>query len=391
MDRLLIFDTHPIQYRSPVFSQLFRRHNDMKVFFFNAEFDDSRWWFHEIGKNPAQKWGLPLQQGFPNETLGTAQWSTIKTWRTLSQILKRENPSRVAIYGYYLPEHWILRVLCALNRIPLIFVGETFQSGGAGIRRWIKMPLRAFFFRGVWRFIAIGRKTQQYYRRLGLADSRIVSAKYCVDLTFFKQCNEVAQRTRLAWRQRHGIPNDAFVILFVGRLFERKRPRDVLEIHKALAQTPGTYSVIVGTGPLEAELKRTAQGIDRLIWLGFQNQAGTRDAYYGADVLLVPSQYETWGLVVNEASACGLPTVLTDTCGVAGDLVVHGETGFVYKRGDTSGALHWLSRLKEDRALCRKLGLAAKEKVEKSYSIEQFADVFASLLPTPELGRQAST
>ncbi len=382
MGRLLLFDTHPIQYRSPVFTQLYQRHPDMKVWFFNDHFDGNRWWFHEVGKIPVQTWGLPLQQGFPNEIIGTSSLGFWGAWKRFSALLDAEKPTRVAVYGYYLPEHWMLRLLCAYKRIPLIFVGETFESGKRGLRRWIKTPLRNFFFRGVWRFIAIGRKTADYYRRLGIGDARVVPAKYCVDLTFFRQTPEVAALTRTAWRTRHGIPADAFVVLFVGRLFERKRPQDVLEIQKALAGVPGTYSVIVGNGPLEESLHRSAAGIPRLIWAGFQNQAGTRDAYYGCDVLLVPSEYETWGLVVNEAAACGLPAVLTDTCGVAGDLTIHGETGFVYRRADVGSALHWLSRLKEDRALCRTLGQAAKERVEKEFGIGQFAEAFASLVPS---------
>lgn len=380
MSRLLIFDTHPIQYRSPVFTALFERRPNLKVFFFNSRFNSRRWWFHEMGKTPPQTWGIPLQNGFPNEVIGTESLSWWGCWKTLHGILKQEKPGQVAIYGYYLPEHWMLRILCTLHRIPLIFVGETFQSGNWSLRRLAKAPLRRFFFAGISRFIAIGRKTTDYYRALGIEECRIVPAKYCVDLAFFRQSAETAQRTRNAWRHKYGIPENAFVVLFVGRLFERKRPQDVLEIQKALAHVPGTYSVIVGNGPLEEDLRRNSSHLPGMIWTGFQNQAGTRDAYYGSDVLFVPSEYETWGLVVNEAAACGLTSVLTDTCGVADDLTVHGETGFVFPRGDVPSALHWISRLKEDRSLCRSLGAAAREKVEKEYGISQFAEAFVQAL-----------
>jgi glycosyltransferase involved in cell wall biosynthesis len=385
MSRLLIFDTHPIQYRSPVFTALFEKHPDLKVYFFNSHFNSRRWWFHERGKTPPQTWGIPLQNGFPNQVLQTEQGSAWTCWWTLNRVLREEKPEQVVLYGYYLPEHWMLRVLCRLRRIPVIFIGETFQKGNWSLRRLIKAPLRKFFFAGVSRFIAIGRKTEAYYRGLGIEEERIIPAKYCVDLSFFRQSPETALRTRNAWRQKYGIPENAFVVLFVGRLFERKRPQDVLEIQKALAHIPGTYSVVVGNGPLEKNLRSSSAHLPRMIWTGFQNQAGTRDAYYGSDVLFVPSEYETWGLVVNEAAACGLTSVLTDTCGVAGDLTVHGETGFVFPRGDVASALHWISRLKEDRSLCRSLGAAAREKVEKEYGISQFADAFVRALAPARL------
>src|SRR4051812_6131353 len=126
--RLLIFDTHPIQYRSPVFQDLASKHPGLKVYFFNDRFDGKRWWFHEVGKIPRQDFDVPMQRGFVNVTLGTYQMSWTATWRALAQILNDEKPTEVALYGYYQPEHWMLRLLCGWKRIPLIFVGETFQS-----------------------------------------------------------------------------------------------------------------------------------------------------------------------------------------------------------------------------------------------------------------------
>src|SRR3954463_7600626 len=123
MGRFLIFDTHPIQYRSPVFRLLYQRHADMKVWFFNDRFDGNHWWFHEVGKIPSQPFGVPLQDGFPSEVIGTAAMGLMTRWGVLSKLLDQEKPSRVAVYGYYLPEHWMLRLLCAAKKIPLIFVG----------------------------------------------------------------------------------------------------------------------------------------------------------------------------------------------------------------------------------------------------------------------------
>ncbi len=378
MSGLLIFDTHPIQYRSPLFQSLFKKNPALKVYFFNDRFDPHSWWFHEVGKIPAQNWGLPLNEGFPNKVIHTKGLSLKQKWNEIARILKLEKPKQVAVYGYYLPEHWIVRLLCSRLRIPLIFIGETFHSGPWSFRRLIKAPLRKFFFAGVRYFIPIGTKNHSYYRSLGICETRLIPARYCVDLAFFKQPKETVQSTRKAWRAQWGIPDSAFVVLFVGRLFERKRPQDVLEVQKTLALVPGTYSVIVGNGPLEESLKRG--NIPGMVWAGFQNQAGTRDAYYGSDVLFVPSEYETWGLVVNEAAACGLAAVISDTCGVAGDLTLHGETGFIYPKGDVASALHWISRLKQNRALCAELGENARTRVERHYALDQFVSAFSAAM-----------
>jgi len=162
----------------------------------------------------------------------------------------------------------------------------------------------------------------------------------------------------------------------VGRLFERKRPQDALCLQHALMREKNVYLVMVGNGPQEDFLKEQAFGIPRIVWTGFQNQAATRDAYYGSDLLFVPSEFETWGLVVNEAAACGLPALITDTCGVAHDLTTHGETGFVYPCGHVGKALEYTRQALHEPGLAQRLGRAARERVRAEYHIGQFADAF---------------
>ena len=70
-EKLFIFDTHPIQYRAPVFAKLSAKLPGLKVYFFNEAFDGDKWWFHEVNKVPEQKWEMVLKAGYPNEVLGT--------------------------------------------------------------------------------------------------------------------------------------------------------------------------------------------------------------------------------------------------------------------------------------------------------------------------------
>jgi glycosyltransferase involved in cell wall biosynthesis len=352
MAGLLIFDTHPITYRSPVFRALEARRADFKVYYLSSGFDGNRWWFHERGNATAQDSGLPLTEGFPNETLETPRLGTLK------RILKRERPEAVVVYGYYLPEHWWLRWLTARQGIPLLFVGETFAPSGS----IVKGALRKYFFRGVSRFIAIGNKTADYYRALGIAPERIDQGKYCADVSFFE-----GEGLRDRFREEHGIPKDAFVLLFAGRLFERKRPLDLLALHERLGNV---QTVFAGSGPLMGALDGP-----RVHVLGFQDQKALKAAYHGADLLVVPSEYETWGLVVNEAFAAGTPALVTETCGVAGDLVLPGETGLVYKAGELLEAERQIRFLVENREACRQLGRAAQKRVNEHYRSDQFAEV----------------
>jgi glycosyltransferase involved in cell wall biosynthesis len=370
---LVIFDSHPIQYRSPVFANLASRGAPVRVFYFNEGFDGKKWWFHEVGKIPDQKWEIALRDGFANAVLGTHSLSLSATYRKLRETLILEQPVAVLIFGYYLAEHWMIWWLAQELRIPVLFVGETFRHGGSSTRKFMKAILQPFFFRGINQFIAIGEKTKEFYTSFKIDAHRIISAKYCVDTSFFSMNEKDALTDRNAMRLQLGIPEDAFVILFVGRLFGRKRPQDMIALHKTLSDSR-VYTIIVGNGEMESSLKDETASIANIRMVGFKNQAETRAFYHTSDCLVVPSEYETWGLVANEALACGIPAIVTDQCGVAGDLIVDGETGFTVPVGDISTLTDRLRKLKNNQELRKKMGLQGSEKVHSLYSVEQFAD-----------------
>ncbi len=347
------------------------------MIFFNDTFNGNRWWFYEVGKIPPAGSGRTyfLREGFSNEVIHTDRQGWIGSYRRFSQILRQEKPKAVLTYGYYLPEHWLLLWLCRRLSIPLLFVGETFGLGNLSFRRLIKAPLQGYFMRRVAQFVAIGDKTANHYKQLGIPEGKITPAKYCTDVSFFRLPAEVGQDKRRRWRDTLGIPQSAFVILFVGRLFERKRPLDVIHLFHRLSEIDNLYAVIVGNGPLWRRASpKSATDRSRVALLGFQDQGETRDAYCGADLLIVPSEYETWGLVVNEAAAAGIPSLVTENCGVARDLVIPGETGFVYPVGDIAAAAAHVKKLAQEPELAKEMGIRARDRVTRLYSIEQFAD-----------------
>ncbi len=384
--KLIIFDTHPIQYRAPVFRALAKKLPSLKVYFFNSNFDGGKWWFHEVGKAKALPWGLNLYEGYLNETLNT---DVLKFWplfNRLKSLLIIEKPEAILVYGYYLKEHWILRFLCSRLGISLIFVGETFTSNSSWLRRAITTPLQNLFLKGVTRFISIGKKTEDFYLSKKIPPSKIISGRYCVDTDFFKKEGPQTEQKRSELRSSLGIKDTDFVLLFVGRLFERKRPQDIIALHEFLLSKGRVHTLMIGSGPLEGALKARCENLPRLHWLGFQNQMETRDWYFTADLLVVPSEFETWGLVVNEAFSCGLPALVSSSCGAAGDLVDEGETGFVYEVGSVESAFNYVNRFLENQTLQKTMGDSARKKVLSAYRPDQFADSIYEALSHPIKG-----
>jgi len=364
---LIIFDTHPIQYRSPIFREIARLDPGMKVCFFNEQDNSDRLFFKERGQTPKQTWGVSLLEGFSSEFLRTADMSLPGVYSTFRKFLENEKPSSIVLMGYALWENWILLFLARSMGIQVIHIGDTFNDGVGKKRPLLKELLMRFFFSKVSTVVSVGNKNRDFYLRKGVQLDQIVPAKHCTDSAFF---GDRVESIRAQWRKQHQIPESALVILFVGRLVDVKRPMDVVKLSQKLS-TPGVCTVIAGNGYLEEKLKPFAS--ERLRLIGFQNQLQVRECYHGSDVLFLPSESETWGLVVNEAFATGIPAVVTDTCGCAHDLVVPGETGEIFPVGQIDGIARKLDVLFSNPEQLRLMGRRAREKVLKEYTVEKFA------------------
>ena len=130
--------------------------------------------------------------------------------------------------------------------------------------------------------------------------------------------------------------------------------------------------LIVGSGVLEAELR--AYSAERHLpvrFAGFLNQTEIPRAYAAADALVLPSGSETWGLVVNEAMASGIPAVVSDRVGCREDLVDEGETGYSFPMGETGELADRLARLASDRSHAAEMGKEAQRRVFANFSIER--------------------
>ena len=122
-------------------------------------------------------------------------------------------------------------------------------------------------------------------------------------------------------------------VLFAGKLVPFKRPLDLIDAIGALGRDGSEVAVIVaGAGELKETMDTRAKNLKVSLYnLGFRNQSEMPAVYAASDVLVLPSDgSETWGLVANEALACGLPIVLSDAVGAGPDLVETTDTGRIF-------------------------------------------------------------
>jgi glycosyltransferase involved in cell wall biosynthesis len=167
----------------------------------------------------------------------------------------------------------------------------------------------------------------------GVPDEKQFFSPHCVDNAWFAV--EAGKLERAEVRNRLGIGPDESVFLFCGKLIEVKRPLDVLfAAAKACDAGLRCQVIYAGDGPLRGAVERVAKRTAvATTLLGFMNQTQLPAIYLAADALVLPSASETWGLVVNEGMAIGLPAIVSSAVGCVPDLIDAGKTGWVYPVG----------------------------------------------------------
>lgn len=341
--RLAVVTTHPIQYQCPLWKLLAAcpEIGGFKVFFAS---DYSTQGYRDAGFGRRVKWSQSSLDGFDHEFFGHAviDSPTYLGRRAMIAALERFGPD-VCLLNAYLPLMYLRSVAaCNRARIPVVLRAETTDRDQR--RSPARAAVRDFALRRVYSrisaFASIGMNSRDHYLRLGVPPSRIHFSPYCIDTDAFESWRLASARGRL--RSQLGVPAEALVFLFSGKLIPKKDPLIILDALRGIGALSGrpVHAWFLGDGELRHEIERRgAQWMgSRSRVLGFRPQESLADVYADSDVLVLPSLVrETWGLVVNEALSFGIPCVVSDRVGCARDLIQPGSTGRVFVAGDVTG------------------------------------------------------
>jgi glycosyltransferase involved in cell wall biosynthesis len=224
-------------------------------------------------------------------------------------------------------------------------------------------------------FIAYGSRAREYLCSLGAPPERIAIAPNTVDIAAFER--SACSLDRAAEGARLGLEAETPVVLFAGQLIDRKEPLLLIEALATLRREGfPAQLLVVGDGPVRRAVQQRADvGGVRATFAGNVPPAEMARHYVASDVLVLPSSEEIWGLVANEAMACGRTAVLSDACGAAADLVEDGVSGFVFPAGNATALSGVLRPLLRDSARLRGFGEAARERV-RLFSLDRAAAGF---------------
>jgi glycosyltransferase involved in cell wall biosynthesis len=341
--RLTVVLTHPIQYYSPWFRYIAASAPELTLTVVYAIEPTAEQ--QGVGFDKAFEWDVPLKSGYHSITVRAAHGADRIDAASffgldvpqISVAIRATSPHVVLVPGWH--SMTLIRALatCRLHSIPILYRGDSqLVSAPQGWQQWPWMLRTWPLLRQFDAFLTPGRHAHDYLRWFGIPDSRIFRVPHGIDNELFARAASVYEgaEARAAARREWQIDANAFVPLFVGKLIPSKRPVNLV---RALAQLgAGTSALMVGSGALAGAIRAEADrlGVD-VRFVGFLNQSAIGRAYAVADCLVLPSDSsETWGLVVNEALATGLPCVVSDAVGCAPDLVKPGETGYLHPLDD---------------------------------------------------------
>jgi len=268
-----------------------------------------------------------------------------------------------------------MTLLYANGRIPVSVETDTPAPHAESTwKRLIKPVLyrRLFQIPGV--FTPAGTAQSLYLQSFGVPPSRIRIAQQTADIEpIFVFSARFTSEQRRSARARLGLSDDQIAILYAGRLETVKGVDDLLAAFDlASRQAPNLRLLIAGDGTLKAKVLQFAQARDDVIHLGRLSSEALNETSNIADFLVLPSRSESWGMVVNEAMAAGLPVVVSERAGCIPDLVHHRVTGFVAPAQNPGALSDALLEVAGDRALRMRMRDAAKQLIS-AWTIENEA------------------
>ncbi len=297
-------------------------------------------------------------------------------YQRIDRTLQSINPDAVAINGWSDNGAFTTLRWCQRNQVPAIVMSESNRDDSKRnpLREFVKRRLVSCFAAG----LVGGTRAREYLVDLGMCQDRIYDGYDAIDNNHFSRRTDICSS---AIRAQLGYPREYF--LASNRFIEKKNLPRLIDAYSGYRKEaaswhavagrqqaePETWDlVLLGDGPQKDSLMRQVATLglnDFVHFPGFRQYQELPTYYWGAGAFVHASTVEQWGLVINEAMAAGLPVIASNRCGSVTDLVVDGETGFVFEPLDKRELTEKMLQISGDHLLRQRMSSAARERIEK--------------------------
>jgi glycosyltransferase involved in cell wall biosynthesis len=377
--RLAFVASHPVPYHVPTYRELACRSEiELEVLFTH---DHGVRETFDVGFGRAVQFDVPLLEGyryrFPRNLAPRPGLTfTGQIHPELPAAVARGDYDAVVVHGYQSASTLGALLAPRSRRTRVLLRGESILANPKRslTKRVAKQILLRALFAKIDHFLAIGTLSREYFEAYGVSSERITVAPYTVDNSYFQQKSSAARRDPAAARRKLGLPADRLIFLYCSKVIAHKRPLDVLHAFaKARSAAPAAL-VYVGDGEQMSALRLEIRKLrleDEVFVLGFRNQSDLPEIYGACDVFIQASEREPWGMVVNEAMACGMAVCASDQVGSARDLVR--GNGAIFPVGDVDRLAQLLEGWARDPDAVARMKRASEALIQ-GWSAKQTAD-----------------
>lgn len=367
--RVLLLNNVPAPYFTPLFERLGDESGWQLTVCYSSVWNQAVGWEPGAMNQSHSHRTVILDRGIHGlrELLGSSAAAAIE----LLKLLVREKPDYLICYGYTLLPQIVALAWAMTTKTPFAVIGDAnyYNDNAEGLKRAVKgIWLRKVTKRAA-ALITVGTANRMFWEAYGANPARLFHAGFAVDNEFYTKARAEKKEDAGELRDRLGLQNKV-VFLFVGRLVQRKNVDLIIRAARQLEDV-GISVVIAGSGEEMDSLKALAGEDHRIIFAGNVAPSELPLYYALADVLVLPAEQEPWGLVINEAMACGLAIIAHKHCGAAADLV-NEENGVSLRTFSVDELAQAMRLFAGDESLLQAKQTRSSEKIQ-AWSIDQAA------------------
>jgi glycosyltransferase involved in cell wall biosynthesis len=368
--RIAIIVSHPIQHFAPLYRALASSPGVVLKVFFCCRWGAEAYYDRDFGTKI--KWDIPLLEGYDWEFMkNRKEVKSLTFWDmdnpNVGEVLEEFHPDVVQIHGYAQRTIWRAVRWCHRNLVPtLLFSDSNGTARRALWKRAAKAVVVKLFYRYVDGALSCGDNNRRYHEQYGIPERRIFAGTMPIDSKRLIASVGDAGLARREIRGRLGIPEDAFVVTFAGKLIPLKCPLHLLDaVFRCVQRGLNVWGLIVGEGPERERLEAfiAERKMKNVVLAGFVNQSSIGKYFAASETLAFMSSRDAHPLTVPEAGCFGCPAILSDQVGCIGptDSARPGENALVYPWSDIDALTNCIVRLYKDRSVYCSMSTAARK------------------------------